>query len=90
MKNNLRAQNGHVMTGLRSSSGKSMNFVIWTINKLKKGKEINMVTDQYSSPTPADNLAEALLVLSKSEKQGIYHTAGKTCLNRFDFTKKIA
>jgi len=78
------------LAGLRSSSGKSVNFVIWTINKLKKEEEINIVTDQYSSPTLADNLAEVLLVLSKSEKQGVYHTAGKTCLNRFNFAKKIA
>ena len=78
------------LAGLKSSSGKSMNFVIWAINKLKKREEINIVTDQYSSPTLADNLAEVLLVLSKSKKQGVYHTAGKTCLNRFTFAKKIA
>jgi len=78
------------LAGLRSSSGKSVNFVIWVIDKLKKKEEISVVTDQYSSPTLADDLAEALLVLSKSEKQGIYHTAGKTCLSRFNFAKKIA
>jgi len=75
---------------LRSSSGKSMNFVIWTLNKLRSGEEVKIVTDQYSSPTLADNLAEALLALSRSERQGVYHTAGKTCINRFDFAKKIA
>lgn len=78
------------LAGLQSSSGKSMNFVIWVINKLKRGEEISIVTDQYSSPTYADNLAEALLALSKSDKQGVYHTAGKTCTNRFNFAKKIA
>jgi len=78
------------LAGLQSSSGKSMNFVIWAINKLKKGEEISTVTDQYGSPTYADNLAEALLALSKSEREGVYHTAGKTCINRFDFAKRIA
>jgi dTDP-4-dehydrorhamnose reductase len=78
------------LAGLRSSSGKSMNFVIWTLNELRKGEEIKIVTDQYSSPTLADNLAEALLALSKSPRRGVYHTAGKTCINRFDFAKKIA
>jgi dTDP-4-dehydrorhamnose reductase len=66
-----------------------VNIAIWTTNKLKKGEEINIVTDQYSSPTLADKLAEVLLVLSKSEKQGLYHTTGKTCLNRFNFAKKL-
>jgi dTDP-4-dehydrorhamnose reductase len=78
------------LAGLRSSSGKSMNFVIWTLNELRRGEEIKIVTDQYSSPTLADNLGEALLALSKSQRQGIYHTAGKTCIDRFNFAKKIA
>jgi len=78
------------LAGLQSSSGKSVNFVVWVVNKLKKKEETNIVTDQYSSPTLADNLAEVLLVLSKSGKQGVYHTAGKTCIDRFSFAKKIA
>jgi len=82
--------NSSEQAGLRSSSGKSINFVIWTINKLNGKEEIRIVTDQYSSPTLADDLAEALLALSRSKRQGIYHTAGKTCINRFDFAKKIA
>jgi len=76
--------------GLKSSSGKSMNFVIWTLMKLKNKEKIKIVTDQYSSPTLADNLAEALVTMALSDKQGVYHTAGKTCLNRYDFALKIA
>jgi len=78
------------LAGLQSSSGKPVNFVVWAIDKLKKKEKINIVTDQFSSPTLAGNLAEVLLVLSKSGKQGVYHTAGKTCINRFMFAKKIA
>ena len=78
------------LAGLRSSSGKSMNFVIWVLNELRSGEEIKIVTDQYSSPTLADNLAEVLLALSKSQRKEVYHTAGKTCINRFNFAKKIA
>ena len=82
--------NPNEVSGLKSSSGKSVNFVVWALQKLEKGEEIKAVTDQYSSPTLADNLAEALLVMASSEKQGIYHTAGKDCLNRYEFTLKIA
>jgi len=78
------------LAGLKSSSGKSVNFVIWLISKLKNREEIRIVTDQYSSPTFADNLAECLLTMASSEKQGTYHTAGKSCLNRFEFALKIA
>jgi len=78
------------LAGLKSSSGKSLNFVLWALRKLRNHEEIRIVTDQYSSPTFADNLAECLLTAASSEKQGIYHTAGKSCLNRFEFALKIA
>jgi dTDP-4-dehydrorhamnose reductase len=78
------------VAGLKSSSGKPMNFVIWALMKLKNGEQIKAVTDQYSQPTLADNLAEVLLATALSNLQGTFHTAGKSCVNRFDFTVKIA
>jgi dTDP-4-dehydrorhamnose reductase len=78
------------LAGLKSSSGKPMNFVIWALAKLKNGEQIKAVTDQYSQPTLADNLAELLLAMTSSDIQGTFHTAGKFCVNRFDFTLKIA
>jgi len=82
--------NPNEVLGLKSSSGKSINFVVWALQKLEKGEEIKAVTDQYNCPTLADNLAEALLTMAFSEKRGIYHTAGKDCVNRYQFTLKIA
>jgi dTDP-4-dehydrorhamnose reductase len=82
--------NPNEIAGLKSSSGKSVNFVIWALRKLRAGEEIKAVTDQYSSPTLADNLAEVLLTMASSDEQGVYHTAGTSCLNRYDFTLKIA
>jgi len=82
--------NPNELMGKTSSSGKSQNYVIWVLNKLRSGENVNIVTDQYSTPTLADNLAEAILTLSNSNLQGIFHTAGKACINRFDFTLKIA
>jgi len=76
--------------GKKSSSGKTMNYVIWAVNKLKDEESLKIVTDQYSTPTYADNLAEMLLSLANSNNNGIFHTTGKDCLNRFDFTIKIA
>jgi dTDP-4-dehydrorhamnose reductase len=67
-----------------------VNFVIWALTKLRKREEIKAVTDQYSSPTFADALAETLLCMASSTNHGIYHTAGKSCVNRYDFTLEIA
>jgi len=49
-----------------------------------------MVSDQVTSPTLADDLAEALLAIAKSPSTGIFHTAGATPLSRFDFALRIS
>ncbi len=66
------------------------NFVLWTIDQLKSGNKISIVTDQYGNPTLADNLAEIILNLIKNGKSGVYNVVGKDYVNRFDFAKKIA
>jgi dTDP-4-dehydrorhamnose reductase len=67
-----------------------MNFVTWVINELKNGNEINIVTDQYNSPTLADNAAEAMIKIIEMDKTGVYHTVGDERINRFDFAVNIA
>jgi len=66
------------------------NFVTWVLEKLKNTKEVKLLTDQYTSPTLADNAAEALLAILKKNKKGLYHTSGKDCISRFEFGKEIA
>lgn len=75
---------------LQSSSGKPLNFAMWLTQKLGKGESVNIVTDQYSSPTLADSLAETLIEICEQDTKGLYHVAGKTRLNRYDFTIKLA
>jgi dTDP-4-dehydrorhamnose reductase len=77
-------------TGTPSDSLKPMNFAMFVADKLKKNETMNAVRDQYSSPTFADNLAESLLRLAGHRENGIFHTAGKTCLSRYEFALKIA
>ncbi|MDD1773982.1 MAG: dTDP-4-dehydrorhamnose reductase [Methanobacterium sp.] len=68
----------------------NFNYVTWVINELKAGNQINIVTDEYNSPTYADNAAEALLKIFTKDKKGIYHIAGNERINRFDFARNIA
>lgn len=77
-------------TQQESSSGKPLNFAMWLTQKLRNSEPVKIVTDQYSSPTLADNLAEFMLRLADSKKIGIYHTAGRTRLSRYAFAVKIA
>ncbi|MFW9946853.1 MAG: dTDP-4-dehydrorhamnose reductase [Candidatus Odinarchaeota archaeon] len=77
------------LKGLESSSKKSINFVLWALNKLRNRVPLNIVTDQFSTPTFVDNLVNYLLALAKSNENGIFHTTGKQCLNRYEFACKI-
>jgi dTDP-4-dehydrorhamnose reductase len=78
------------INAIQSSSGKPLNFAMWLTQKLGKGESINIVTDQYSSPTLADSLAQALLKICEQDVTGLYHIAGKTRINRYDFAVKLA
>jgi dTDP-4-dehydrorhamnose reductase len=66
------------------------NFIIWLLGELRAGKPVKVIDDQYSSPTLADNGAEALLRLVELEKTGLWHVTGNDCLNRFEFARKTA
>ncbi|MBD3196261.1 MAG: dTDP-4-dehydrorhamnose reductase [Candidatus Lokiarchaeota archaeon] len=82
--------NPNELSGKKSSSGKTMNYVIWVLGMLRKHEKVRIVNDQYSNPTYAPNLAEMLLSLAELDQNGIFHTAGQSCVNRYEFTLEIA
>jgi dTDP-4-dehydrorhamnose reductase len=66
------------------------NFVEWAVEKLKKGEEIKIVTDQHNNPTFADSLAEIILTLYKKGASGLFHATGPDCMSRFEFARRVA
>jgi dTDP-4-dehydrorhamnose reductase len=66
------------------------NFVKWVIKSLRESKQISVVNDHFASPTLADNLAEVILEIIEKDLKGLYHTAGRERINRFEFVLKIA
>src|SRR3989441_12928114 len=78
------------VTEVRSDSTKQMNFGMFVLDKLMKKENVKAIRDQYSSPTFADNLADALLRLARSPQNGIFHTAGRSCLSRYEFASKLS
>jgi len=69
--------------------GVRKNFVTWLIEELKKGNTLRIVNDQYGTPTLADDCADALFTLYKNNARGIYHTAGKDLINRYEIARKV-
>lgn len=61
------------------------SFVAWLVDRLSKGESVRVVDDQIGSPTLADNLAEMLLAILDSDRQGIYNTVGDSIIDRHSF-----
>lgn len=52
------------------------NLVLWTKSSLEQGKSINVITDQFRSPTLAEDLADACISAAQKRAKGIYHICG--------------
>ncbi len=66
------------------------NFVTWLAKELHAGNSPKIVTDQYNTPTLAEDLASALLWHAAAGTTGIYHAAGPTLLGRQEWAMAIA
>jgi dTDP-4-dehydrorhamnose reductase len=65
-------------------------FPIWVKENLEKKISINVLTDQYTSPTYVPNLSKMLIEVAIREFNGTLHLAGATRISRYDFAEKIA
>jgi len=78
-----------VIYGAKPASGK-VNFALWLIDKLKRGEEVKIITDQFITPTLNTNLAEMVLECVERKLRGIFHLAGATRVSRLGFARKVA
>lgn len=73
-----------------NGDGSERSFVNWAYQNMKEGKEIKVVDDQFNTPTLIDDIANAVAVLIKKGREGIYHVAGPERLSRHEMAAKIA
>lgn len=66
------------------------NFVTWALDELMAGNRIRIVSDQFNSPTLADNLADMIIKLIRRDENGVFHTSGGERISRYDFAIRIA
>ncbi len=66
------------------------NIVLWAKGALEKGEPINVVNDQWRTPTLAEDLAEACLLAVENNAKGIYHISGKDYMSIADLVRKVA
>ena len=72
------------------STGVRPNFTTWLVGKLYQKEKVSIVRDQFGTSTLADDLAQMILKIVQKDCVGIYHTAGKDLLSRYDFAQMIA
>lgn len=66
------------------------NIVLWAKDALEKKQKINVVDDQFRSPTLAEDLAEACILAADKGATGIYHTSGKDIMSILELVETVA
>ncbi|CAN5356477.1 dTDP-4-dehydrorhamnose reductase [soil metagenome] len=66
------------------------NVVLWAKEALTKGQKINVVDDQFRSPTLAEDLAEACILCAEKKATGIFHVSGKDFMSILELVNRVA
>lgn len=66
------------------------NIICWAKEALSKGQQMNIIDDQFRSPTWADDLAWACLRVCELDKIGIYHISGPETLSIYTIVERVA
>jgi len=66
------------------------NIVLWGRKALKEGQTLNIIDDQFRSPTLAEDLAQACVLVVKNEATGVYNASGKDFMSIFEMIERMA
>jgi dTDP-4-dehydrorhamnose reductase len=66
------------------------NIVLWVKKSLEEGKTINVVNDQWRTPTLAEDLAMGCYLAAVKKAKGIYNISGDEMLTPYDIAIRTA
>ena len=66
------------------------NIVLWVKQNLEQGKIINVVDDQFRTPTLAEDLADGCILIAEKKAQGIYNISGKNFYSILEMAHLVA
>ncbi|KPM49113.1 SDR family oxidoreductase [Jiulongibacter sediminis] len=66
------------------------NIILWVKKSLEEGKKINVVTDQWRTPTLAEDLAKGCALIAEKEAAGIFNISGEQLLNPYQMANLTA
>jgi dTDP-4-dehydrorhamnose reductase len=66
------------------------NIVLWVKSNLEQGKVINVVDDQFRTPTLAEDLADGCILIAEKRAKGIYNISGKNFYSILELATVVA
>jgi dTDP-4-dehydrorhamnose reductase len=66
------------------------NIVLWAKNALESGKSIQVVADQFRTPTLAEDLAQGCALAAAQKASGIFHISGMNFMSVYDLVIQVA
>jgi dTDP-4-dehydrorhamnose reductase len=66
------------------------NIILWAKESLSKGQKINVVDDQFRSPTLAEDLADGCILIADKMAKGIYHLSGPDTMSILELVYRVA
>ena len=75
--------------GIGSDMSRS-NIVLWAKAALEKGEPIQVVNDQWRTPTLAEDLADCCLLAVEKDARGVYNASGKDLMSIAELVERVA
>ncbi len=66
------------------------NIVLWAKAALEKKQQLNIVNDQFRTPTLAEDLAQGCILAAKQKAQGIYNISGADYMSVEELVRRVA
>jgi dTDP-4-dehydrorhamnose reductase len=66
------------------------NIVLWAKGALEKGQPINVVDDQFRTPTLAEDLAQGALLAADQCAQGVFNISGPDFMSIYELVGQVA
>ena len=78
-----------IIYGITDNMSRS-NLVLWAKGEIEKGNSINVVNDQYRSPTLAEDLATGCISIMDKNACGLFHLSGPTTYSILEMVYMVA
>ncbi len=79
------------VTNVYGNEQRNKNFVARIVEQCREGKKLTLKLpyDQFASPVNAWDIARAMYLLLKDNKEGVYHIGGSDYMNRVELALRV-